>query len=220
MKRVLCYGDSNTWGLNPTKKDPLTGKYTRHDEHVRWAGVMRDLLGQDYFVWEAGLNGRTTVFDDPIMPTRNGAQDIEMVLQMCDPVDCIIFALGTNDTKLHFGAPSLVITQGMERLIHNCRAAMMGSRSEHAKIILACPLAPVADQSGEYEYGFGEVSTKRGEELRQRYRALAQQYGCAYIDLNELASPSPVDGVHIEAEGHRRIGEAMTKLVRSLLEEE
>ena len=71
MKRILCYGDSNTWGYDPVNFDERTGLPARYPEHVRWPGVMRDLLGPDYVVWEAGHNGRTTVFDDPLMPTRN-----------------------------------------------------------------------------------------------------------------------------------------------------
>ena len=150
MKRILCYGDSNTWGHDPANVDPNTGLVARFDEHTRWPGVMRDALGADYLVWEAGLCGRTTVFDDPLMPTRNGVRDFEMVLQTCDPVDCIIFALGTNDTKDMFSASSLIIYHGMERLLNVCKDVIAQSRSAHAKIILACPLIPIADKAGEY----------------------------------------------------------------------
>jgi len=217
MKRILCYGDSNTWGYDPVNFDERTGLPARYPEHVRWPGVMRDLLGPDYVVWEAGHNGRTTVFDDPLMPTRNGVSAFEMVLQTCDPVDCIIFALGTNDTKDMFSASSLVIYHGMERLLNVCKAVKAQSRSAHAKIILACPLKPVADGKGEFWYGFSELSTEKGEQLRQRYELLAQQQGCAYIDLNNYADVSPADGVHLAPEGHESIGKAMADLVQKVL---
>ncbi len=220
MKRILCYGDSNTWGHDPVNTDAVTGLPARYDENTRWPCIMRDLLGSDYIVWEAGLCGRTTVFDDPLMPTRNGVKDFEMVLQTCDPVDCIIFALGTNDTKDMFQASSLIIYHGMERLLNVCRAVLAQSRSPHAKIILACPLKPVADGSGAYWYGFSELSTDRGEQLRQRYQMLAQQTGCTYIDLNDLAVASPADGVHLDPDGHKRVGEAMAQLVQTVLAEQ
>jgi lysophospholipase L1-like esterase len=41
MKTVLCYGDSNTWGF-----DPETGE--RFPEDVRWPGVLRAKLGDEY----------------------------------------------------------------------------------------------------------------------------------------------------------------------------
>lgn len=220
MKRILCYGDSNTWGHDPGNIDPRSGLVERFDEHTRWPGVMRDILGDEYLVWEAGLCGRTTVFDDPLMPTRNGVRDFKMVLQTCDPVDCIIFALGTNDTKDMFNASSLIIYHGMERLLSVCKAAMAQSRSAHAKIILACPLVPIADEKGEYWYGFSELSTQRGEELRQRYQLLAQKNDCVYIDLNDFAKACGVDGVHLDPAGHKEIGGEMARLVQSVLSNE
>lgn len=150
------------------------------------------------------------------MPTRNGVKAFELILQTCDPVDCIIFALGTNDTKDMFQASSLVINRGMERLLNVCKTVLMQSRSPNAKIILACPIAPVADEFGEYRYGFSKLSTEKAEQLRRRYKILAQQNQCAFIDLNDFAQPSSADGVHIDSKGHKNIGVAMAQLVRSV----
>lgn len=220
MKRILCYGDSNTWGYDPAHFDAATGLPARYDEHTRWPGVMRDILGEDYFVWEAGIGGRTTVFDDPLMPTRNGVKAFETVIQTCDPVDLVIFALGTNDTKDMFSASSLVITRGMERLLQVCRSVLLQSRSPNAKIILCCPLTPAAPGTGEYLYGFSELSTEKGVQLRARYSQLARQQNCLYFDFNDLAQPSPADGVHMDSAGHKQVGQAMAQLVKSALNNE
>ena len=66
MKRILCYDDSNTWGYNPIDNVPLSGLPARYDEHTCWPGVMRDVLGSEYFVWEAGIGGRTTFLMIPL----------------------------------------------------------------------------------------------------------------------------------------------------------
>lgn len=58
MKRILVFGDSNTWGLNPEKFD-------RYSEEVRWTSLLQKSLGNDALILEEGLNGRTTAFDDP-----------------------------------------------------------------------------------------------------------------------------------------------------------
>lgn len=220
MKRILCYGDSNTWGYDPANTDPLTGLPARYDEHTRWPGIMRDILSAEYFVWEAGIGGRTTVFDDPLMPTRNGVKAFETVLQTCDPVDLVIFALGTNDTKDMFSASSLVITRGMERLLQVCRSLLLQSRSPNAKIILSCPVIPGGDRDGVYWYGFSPLSTQKGEQLRRHYQLLAQQKDCFYIDLNDLAQPSEDDGVHMDPAGHKQVGQAMAQLVKAVLGDE
>ena len=65
MKRILCYGDSNTWGHDPTKTDPATGLYCRYPKDVRWTGVLQNLLGSGYTVIEEGQNGRTIATEDP-----------------------------------------------------------------------------------------------------------------------------------------------------------
>ena len=56
-KRILCYGDSNTWGF-------IGGLRTRFDEDTRCTGRLQNLLGSDYAVVEAGLNGRTKLAVD------------------------------------------------------------------------------------------------------------------------------------------------------------
>ena len=60
MKTILCYGDSNTWGWDPISE-------SRFDKDVRWPGVLRKALGDDYEVISEGLPGRTTIWTDPIV---------------------------------------------------------------------------------------------------------------------------------------------------------
>ena len=56
MKRILCFGDSNTWGLIP-------GTDRRFADGVRWTSIIRNDLEQSgYEIIEEGLCGRTTVF--------------------------------------------------------------------------------------------------------------------------------------------------------------
>ena len=217
MKRILCYGDSNTWGYDPVHTDPVSGKAARYDEHTRWTGVMRKLLGTQYHIWEAGLSGRTTVFDDPVMPTRNGARDFEMVLQMCEPVDCVILALGTNDMKDQYQASALIAAKAMDRLLHVCKAALMASRCPDAKIILVCPLKPGADGRGVYGHGFSSRSAEEAEKVRGYYRQLAGKHNCAFVDWNDHVQPSGADGIHMTPEGHQCIAEVMTRLVQTVL---
>ena len=58
MKRILCFGDSNTYGTRPNGG--------RFDEQTRWPMRLQSLLGEGYAVIEEGFGGRTTVFDDPV----------------------------------------------------------------------------------------------------------------------------------------------------------
>ena len=58
MKRIVCFGDSNTFGHNP-----LDGSRLPRDQ--RWTGILSDLLGEEYEIIEEGLCGRTTVRECP-----------------------------------------------------------------------------------------------------------------------------------------------------------
>ena len=53
-RRILCFGDSNTWGN-------IAGTPDRYPADVRWPGVLQRDLGPDFLVIE-DRNGHTTVF--------------------------------------------------------------------------------------------------------------------------------------------------------------
>ncbi len=66
MIRIVCFGDSNTWGFRPDQP------FQRYADDVRWTGVLQRELGDSFTVIEEGLNGRTTIWDDPFGEYRNG----------------------------------------------------------------------------------------------------------------------------------------------------
>ncbi|MBR3736130.1 MAG: acylhydrolase, partial [Lachnospiraceae bacterium] len=58
MKRILCFGDSLTWGYDPDHR-------VRFNEEIRWTQVLQKHLGEGYTVIEEGQNGRTIATEDP-----------------------------------------------------------------------------------------------------------------------------------------------------------
>jgi len=91
-KRILCFGDSNTWGWNPIDKQ-------RYSKNERWPGVVAKFLGEGFEIIEEGLNGRTTVWDDPVEGNKNGKEHLPIMLETHRPIDLLILMLGTNDLK-------------------------------------------------------------------------------------------------------------------------
>ena len=55
---VLCYGDSNTHGADSESSSRLPLS-------ARWTTYLQAALGREVTVVPEGLNGRTTVIDDP-----------------------------------------------------------------------------------------------------------------------------------------------------------
>ena len=110
-KRILIFGDSNTWGWNPC--NDLIPPLKRWDDEVRWPGVMQKELGDDYLVIPEGLNGRTTVWNDPIEEYRCGKDQIIPCLDSHAPLDLVIIMVGTNDLKRRYTVSAQDIANGV-----------------------------------------------------------------------------------------------------------
>ena len=118
-KRVLCFGDSNTWGYNGEDG-------SRFEEDVRWTGILQQLLGDEYTVIEEGHNGRTTVWDDPIENRLAGLTYLWPCMESQSPFDLIIIMLGTNDTKTYFSRTPQNIADGAARLVRTAQTSPFG----------------------------------------------------------------------------------------------
>jgi lysophospholipase L1-like esterase len=73
MYDVLCFGDSNTWGYDASTA-------ARFGRDVRWTGVLQSTPGPEYRVIEEGLNGRTTVWEDPVEGDKVGPRHLLQLL--------------------------------------------------------------------------------------------------------------------------------------------
>ena len=109
QKNILCFGDSNTHGYN----SKTGGRFTVEE---RWTKLLQRKLGDDYYVIEEGLSGRTTSFDDPVFEGLSGLNAIYPCMMTHEPLDLVIIMLGTNDTKDRFNANGFIIGKGLERL--------------------------------------------------------------------------------------------------------
>lgn len=219
MKKIMVYGDSNTWGHNPNAVDPVNGFPKRYEDHVRWPSVMQDELGHDYMVLEQGYCGRTTVFDDPLGSNRNGLKSLEVCFRTCDPVDLIIIMLGTNDQKDMFGTDAMCIYYGMERLINQLRIYMRDSLSHDAKIMIVNPARLSACGDGTFVYGFSQNSVDMADGICERYKILAREQRCEFFDADAVPGVvvDKADGTHLTTEAHKALGVAIAKKVKEIL---
>lgn len=199
--KILCFGDSNTFGYIP-------GRGGRYDRHTRWPGRLQELLGSEYQIVEEGLCGRTTAFDDITEPGRNGLDRIRDAVEQNRPLDLLILMLGSNDCKRQFQASAQEITKGLERLLE--RAG--DGRTPDFRILL---VAPAAMTERVMHSGFGAEFDRRSvevsKELAKEYEALAERYGCDFLDGTKVTKVSETDGLHLDAQGHRRLAEAIEK---------
>ena len=202
--QILCYGDSNTWGYIPV----TGGRYPRN---VRWAGVMAERLGSGFSVIEEGQSGRTTVWDDPLEGDKNGLRYLPACLESHMPLDLVILMLGTNDLKARFSLTTLDIALGVERLVQVILKSGGGIDGHSPAILLAAPppINPLDDNGSEMFCGGREKSAS----LAQRYAAVAEKWGCGFVDLGASIAVDPSDGIHYSESSHRLLGNALADRV-------
>jgi lysophospholipase L1-like esterase len=208
MKRILCYGDSNTWGWSPTTQE-------RYNDQTRWTRVLASALGEEYEVIEEGLNGRTTVWDDPIEGYgRDGFNYLLPCLETHRPLDLVTIMLGTNDLKKRFSLTASDIALGAGVLVKAVQQSTAGREAKAPPVLLMAP--PPVGRLTEFAEEF-EDATEKSKKLGDRYRQVAQELGCAFLDTSTVIVSSDVDGIHFEPEEHAKLGHALAGIIPELL---
>ncbi|MDR0719662.1 MAG: SGNH/GDSL hydrolase family protein [Treponema sp.] len=215
MKTIVCYGDSNTWGFIPLKGQPEL-KDARFAWGERWTSRLQDLLGGGYRVEEEGLNGRTTVFEDPVSPCRNGFAYLECCMLVKTPVDLLVLMLGTNDTKERFGASAYCIASGMDRLIQSIKGKGYGPGGKDPAILVVAP-PPLRDNITEtWLYGeFCKEDIAKSKAVPGEYQKVAEQNGCLFLNAGDYVRFSENDGIHLDKENHAKFAEAVYNKIRN-----
>jgi lysophospholipase L1-like esterase len=207
MKTILCYGDSNTWGYIP-------GTGNRYPRQVRWPGVLQNLLGEKFHVIEEGLNGRTTVMDDPTRIAKNGLPYLRPCLDSHAPIDLVVLMLGTNDTKHRFGLSAFDISEGVAMLVNIIQQSAAGLNNRAPAILLVSPvvLDPAPEKSALFE-----GAAQKSRELAGHMENVAKANRCAFLDASLHTGVSPIDGIHLDEEGHQALGHAIAQKIQHLV---
>lgn len=199
MKQILCFGDSNTYGLIPGTKE-------RYPWEVRWTGILGEKVKEKGFrVIEEGLCGRTTVFEDELRDNRRGVAALPMLLETHQPLEKVILMLGTNDCKTIYQASAEIIGKGIEKLIHQIQAV-----DKNMKILLVSPIL-LAEGVGEagFDPEFGQESVETSRRLKGVYQKIAERNGCEFLAASDYAKASEVDREHLDESGHSLLAEAI-----------
>lgn len=208
-KRILCFGDSLTWGSDPESDSRLEG---------RWPVVLQEALGDDFTVIEEGQGGRNIATDDPAEGEKNGLKYILPCLESHSPLDLVIVMLGTNDCKRKFSYAVQDIAWEMERFLLKVLTHCHFQSGDRYRVLLMSP-PPICEGirhswlGDVFEYDVGRAKSM---ELAKWYRDIADRYGCLFLDAGEYAASSEADGIHMDAENQRKLGLAVAEYVKSL----
>lgn len=209
MKNILCFGDSNTFASHP-----LGG---RHPYDVRWTGRLQALLGAEYRVIEEGLGGRTTVFEDQISPGRNGRAALPAAIATHNPIDLIVVMLGTNDLKAQYHATMWDLGRAMEQLMHIIDAYEYAPHYKKPQVLLVSPIE-VGEGIEDSPFGcFTREAADKSRLFAKEYAPVAEKYGAHFFDAASVAYPSREDQLHMDAESHRALADALAQQIVRIL---
>lgn len=211
MQQVLVYGDSLSWGIIP-------GSRGRHPFAVRWPGRLELRLqesGRDLRVIEDCLNGRRTVWEDPFKAGRNGLLGLAQRIEVNSPLALVILMLGNNDFQSMHPHTAWHGAQGVASLVDEIRRAPIEPGMAPPPLLIVAP-PPIGAPAGTMADKFAG-----GERKCVGFAAALQQVAdgleCEFFDAGTVVSTSPVDGVHLGATEHMRLGDALIGPVSAIL---
>ncbi|MCA9324342.1 hypothetical protein KC992_04565 [Candidatus Saccharibacteria bacterium] len=205
--KVLCFGDSNTYARERTTE--IRGRYA---SDIRWTGVFQRELGDDYYVIEEGLGGRTIALDEQARNDRNGLRYLEPCLQSHDP-DILVVMLGTNDLKNEFDRTAVEIADSLKSY-----QLLVKKHAPQAKILVVAPAIIDPEQpifQLELVGKFGPDSEKSVQLVRELNR-VASEIGSGFVDSNEYVVQG-ADGIHWTKESHEKFGVALADKIKSMV---
>ena len=209
-KRILCFGDSNTWGAVPEEG-------TRYPDKVRWTGLLQEKLGDGYQIIEEGYCGRTTVFDDEIEGRLSGIKYFGPCCDSQSPLDLIILMLGTNDLKMRFGVDARTIAFGFQRYLDVLATTPMEGIKPKVLLVAPIKIDPSYKKNELFHDMFGEEAHERSCKFAEAYREFAETAQLDFLDASLYGVASERDGVHMEAESHKKLAMGLAEKVKGIL---
>ena len=210
VKTILCFGDSLTWGFEAET-------HKRHPFEMRWPNALGAELGGGYRIIAEGLNGRTTVHDDNLVDEmRNGSKALPMLLSSHQPLDLVITMLGSNDLKHPWWSRASDARRGMQRLVQITQRFPYGIGMRDPKILIIAPPPIVHTDNADFDAMFSHA-IKESQKFGVEYKKLADEFSIAFFDASKVVVADPRDGIHLDADNTRKLGQSLAPLVRELL---
>lgn len=179
--RVLCFGDSNTYGY-----DPRSCFGSRYDPGACWVELLAELTGWE--VVNAGLCGRRI----PQRPYE--IRRVRALLSAHEP-DLLLVMLGTND-----------LLQGLSASESCARMERFLAQLSAPRVLL---VAPPAMKRGPWvtEDRLVVESVRLGE----AYGRLSAHMGLSFADAGPWNVDLAFDGVHFSQEGHKAFAKELAR---------
>ena len=200
MKRILVYGDSNTWGDNPTG--------IRYSLEDLWVNILASKM-QDVVIDQHGLCARIAGgYEKSQSEHRNGHQYFQNSVMMSGPFDVLIIALGTNDLNTYYGRSSDDLIDDLlwyGNRLKSFADTKFSSVPPNNPILVYLSIPNFV--SSDYFEG--------NEALRAEVNSVLENTVENFIDLGNLELTS--DGVHFSINDHKQVANTVYDALKEKL---
>ena len=199
MLKILCYGDSNTWGyvpnINGYSKNAIMQQYSEKD--CWWFG-----LKQNNELFVDGLCGRCIAHENKWLKGRNAQTTIVEDLKKYSNLDLIIVQLGTNDCKNEYNDSAQIITNNLEKLLNIIKNLI------NTKLIIISPVTIL--ENNEITKKFYVGANNKSLELNELFKNLALKNDYGFVSGIDLEVGE--DGEHLTKLGHKQLKDKILKI--------
>lgn len=196
-RRFLVYGDSNTYGYDPS--DLFGGPYPLHSV---WTSILAGKFSGRIEILNYGENGRR--IPDP----QSQYQYAEKLLARLEPDDIFAVMLGHNDLLITTSPKAEVPVRKMEEFI-----AWFLKTERHPVFFLIAPPYISSEQSPD---PYMRICHEESIRMNEGFARLARKYELMFADASGWDIPCAFDEVHFTEEGHRIFADKMAEEMKRM----
>jgi len=148
-----------------------------------------------------------------VLPNRDGRAMLVPLLETHAPLDWVVLMLGSNDLGPSYKLTAEQISFGCATLIWAVQKRFAGPAGSVPRVLLVAPPSFGA-LKGMMTLFFGG-SEEASKQLARQYAIVADTNGAKYLDASRVVHACDIDGVHLDADGQRKLGIAITEIIAS-----
>ena len=203
MKKILIYGDSNTWGDNF-----ITGERIPDDK--QWPHILEANI-KGYKILQEGLPGRIAGDYEDIKKYKNGKDSFLSTFRVNAPVDIVIIALGTNDLQMKYKKSSKSIINDLlwyEKQLEQSYEDLEDRKKYfvNEKMPRVIYILPV---NFDYKVNASVIFDEQSEQKRQEIIDYFSKNKKDIITSNDIDLFD--DGIHLNFDGHKKLANMVEK---------
>lgn len=204
MKKILCFGDSNTWGHDPKDGSRL---------EKPWPKMLKELM-PDCEIIEDGVCGRTTAYNLPDEVHLNGIELFKKYIDDKNGADVLILMLGTNDTLNFFKKTAKESAENIREFVE-----LWKNTFPESEVVIVSPIHITGNAMKHETFSqlYSHNSILESHNFATEYAKVAKELNVYFRDASLYAQASALDGIHMDNVGHEKLAKAMADCVKSIM---